>query len=332
VASPSPDRFFDAINSYQKTAAIRAAVHLDVFTAIDEGARTLTAIAKRCEAPERGMRILCDYLAIIGFLRKTGETYHLGPDEAVFLSRRSPAYLGTTVDFLASPQMMGNFDSLADTIRRGTIAPSNNNTVSEENLIWVEFARGMTPSMVPRAEAIANVLGISPAEPLRVLDIAAGHGIFGVVLAQRNPRAEVVALDWPAVLEVARENAVNAGVGDRYQLLPGDAFQVDFGSGFDVALITNFLHHFDRATCVTFMRRVAGALKPHGRAVILEFVPNDDRISPPMAAAFALTMLAGTPGGTAYTLAELREIAHEAGFTAVTAHPEPPQTIVVAVK
>jgi 2-polyprenyl-3-methyl-5-hydroxy-6-metoxy-1,4-benzoquinol methylase len=228
--------------------------------------------------------------------------------------------------------MMGNFDSLADTIRRGTIAPGNNNTVSDDNSIWVQFARAMTPSMVSRAEAIVDCLGVPPAGPLRVLDIAAGHGIFGVVLARRNPRAEVVAVDWPAVLEVAHENAVTAGVADRHRLLPGDAFKVDFGTGFDVALITNFLHHFDRPTCVTFMRRVAAALKPGGRAVILEFVANDDRISPPMAAAFALTMLAGTPGGTAYTFAELQGVALEAGFSSLTEHPVPPQTIVIAVK
>ena len=63
------------------------------------------------------------------------------------------------------------------------------------------------------------------------------------------------------------------------------------------------------------MRKVAGALQPGGRAVILEFVPNDDRISPPMAAAFSLTMLAGTPSGATYTLAELREMVREAGFS-----------------
>ena len=333
MAAPSPDRFFDAVNGYQETAAIRAAVHLDLFTALDEeGPRTVAAIAARCGAPERGVRVLCDYLVAIGFLRKAGETYQLGPDEAMFLSTRSPAYLGATVDFLASPAMMGNFDSLTETIRRGTIAPANNNTVSDDNQIWVQFARAMTPTMVPRAEAISELLDASSGRPLQVLDIAAGHGIFGIVLARNNPHVEVVAVDWAAVLEVARENAATAGVGDRYRLLPGDAFTVDYGAGFDVALVTNFLHHFDRATCVTFMRKVFGALRPGGRAVVLEFVPNEDRVSPPTAAVFGLTMLAGTPGGEAYTFAELQSIALEAGFTSVIARPAPPQTIVVAAR
>ena len=332
TAAPTPDLYFETVFAYQRTAALRAAVHIELFTAIDEGARTLPAIATRCATPERSTRVLCDYLAIIGFLRKTGEAYDLTPDTAAFLSKRSPAYLGTTVDFLASPESMRNFDTLTDTIRRGTIAPANNNTVADEHPMWVQFARAMVPMMMPAAQGIAEALDVSSAGPLRVLDIAAGHGVFGIVLAQRNPRVEVVAVDWAAVLDVARENATKMGVGDRYRLLPGDAFKVDYGTGFDVALVTNFLHHFDRATCVSFMRKVAGALQPRGRAVILEFVPNDDRISPPMAAAFSLTMLAGTPSGTTYTLAELRAMAQEAGFTSVVAHPAPPQTIVVATK
>ena len=332
TGAPTPELYFDTIFAYQKTAALRAAVHLDLFTAIDEGARTLPEVSKRIGAPERSTRMLCDYLTVIGFLRKTGETYELTPDTATFLSTRSPAYLGTTADFLASDDMMRNFDTLTETVRRGTIAPANNNTVADDNPMWVRFARAMAPMMMPPAFGIADALGVSSAGALRVLDIAAGHGAFGIVLAQKNPRVEVVAVDWAAVLEVARENAEKAGVGARYQLLPGDAFKVDYGTGFDVALVTNFLHHFDRATCVSFMRKVAAALKPGGRAAVLEFVPNDDRVSPPMAAGFSITMLAGTPGGNAYTFAELQSIALEAGFTSVTAHRVPPQTIVVATR
>jgi hypothetical protein len=53
-----------------------------------------------------------------------------------------------------------------------------------------------------------------------------------------------------------------------------------------------------------------------------------------MAAGFALTMLAGTPAGDAYTLRELRQILADAGFTGdVTAHALPtPETVVVATK
>ena len=46
----------------------------------------------------------------------------------------------------------------------------------------------------------------------------------------------------------------------------------------------------------------------------LEFVPNDDRVSPPMVAEFSLIMLATTPEGDAYTLKEYEQIFRAAGF------------------
>src|SRR5204863_9150698 len=119
------------------------------------------------------------------------------------------------------------------------------------------------------------------------------------------PNAEIVAQDWPNVLEVAQENARAAGVSDRYRTLPGSAFDVEFGSGYDLILLTNFLHHFDVPTCERLLRKVHAALGEGGRAVTLEFVPNEDRVTPPDQAAFSLNMLALTPGGDAYTFAAL---------------------------
>lgn len=327
---PSPDLFFETISAYQRTAALVTAIELDLFTAIGDGARTVQAIADRCGASVRGIRILADTLTIIGFLTKAGDAYTLTPDSAVFLTKHSPAYLGGTLAFLRSPALLGTYDDLTDTVRRGTVAPSAN-TVADENPIWVEFARAMMPMMAPAATAIADILDVGSMGPVRALDIAAGHGLFGIALAQRNRAAEVVAVDWAPVLGVATANADAMGVGDRHRTLAGDAFNVDYGTGYDLALLTNFLHHFDRATNVTLLRKVAAALNTGGRIAILEFVPNDDRVSPAIAAGFALGMLAGTPAGDAYTRGEFEGMLTESGFGDVTVHPLPgPQTVIVA--
>jgi len=183
---------------------------------------------------------------------------------------------------------------------------------------------------MPPAQAIADILNVAAAGPIKVLDIAAGHGIFGIVIAQRNPQAEVVAVDWAGVLTVAAENASKMGVGARHTGLAGDAFKVDFGTGYDLALMTNFLHHYDIPTCTALLKKVAAALKPGGRVAVLEFVPNDDRVSPPGAAMFAIQMLGGTPSGDAYTFAELSAMLKAAGFTTTAAHPlQGPETLVV---
>jgi SAM-dependent methyltransferase len=242
-------------------------------------------------------------------------------------------YLGGTLRFLTSPDIVRNFDSLTDIIRRGTVLPEDSHVAGKEQDLWVNFAKAMVPMMMPAALGLADALQITSAGPVRVLDIAAGHGMFGIVLAQQNAHAEIVAVDWPGVLEVATENAQKAGVHDRHQTLPGDAFKVEYGTGYDIALLTNFLHHYDVATCTDLLRKVAAALNPGGRAVILEFVPNDDRVSPPVAAGFSLMMLASTPAGDAYTLSDLRGMTEDAGFKSVTTHALPtPETVVIATR
>src|SRR5258708_34958280 len=137
---------------------------------------------------------------------------------------------------------------------------------------------------------------------------------MGLVVAIANPQAEIPALDWPKVLEVAKENAKAAGVAGRFETRPGSAFDVDYGKGYDIILLTNFLHHFDAPTCETLLGKVHGALADDGRAVTLEFVPNPDRVSPPQAAAFSMMMLGATPAGDAYTFWELETMFSNAGF------------------
>lgn len=329
VAAPSPDLFFETMQSYQRTAALRAALELDLFTAIGDGAQSAADIAAACKASVRGARILCDFLTILGLLAKTGDAYQLTPDSSVFLTKRSPAYLGGVIEFLSAPAIVHSFDKLTDTVRTGSVTASES-TVADENAVWETFARAMMPMMMPPAQAIAGILDVASSGAMRVLDIAAGHGIFGIVVAQQNPRAEVVAVDWKGVLTAATDNAAKMGVGARHQTLPGDAFKVDFGGGFDLALVTNFLHHFDVPTNTTLLAKIAAALSPGGRVAILEFVPNDDRVSPPMAASFAMQMLANTPAGDAYTFSQLKGMLESAGFSAVTAHPlQGPETLVV---
>ncbi len=330
VAMPSAEIVFDTLFGYQRSAALKSALDIDLFTSIDESVASPQALATRCGASERGIRILCDYLTTIGLLTKSDGAYRLTPESAAFLSKRSPAYLGTTARFLLLPELKQNMDGLTDAVRLGGAAPSGD-TVSEENPIWVEFARSMGPMMVPAAHGIADL--VAGTGPLKVLDIAAGHGLFGITIAQRNPQAQIFAVDWPSVLAVASEHARGAHVQDRYHLVPGDAFKVQFPGGFDVALVTNFLHHFDPPTCTDFLRKVHAALKPGGRVVVLEFVPNPDRVSPPIPARFSLGMLSGTRGGDAYTFAELQQQLSGAGFGSASAHALPtPQMILLAEK
>jgi SAM-dependent methyltransferase len=330
---PTPALLFDTVNAYQRTQAIKTAIELSLFTVIAQGDTAAKAIAEACAASERGIRILCDFLVIAGFLTKQDGDYGLTPDSAMFLDKNSPAYMGTITDFVLSPYLMDNFDYLTETVKQGSSAGKNKG-LDPEHPMWVKFARGMAPMMAMPSQLLAQLVDPAGNQKLRVLDIAAGHGLYGIAFAKQNPQAEITAVDWSNVLEVAKENAQAAGVADRYQLNPGSAFDVDYGKDFDIVLLPNFLHHFDVDTCEILLRKVYSSLGKDGRAVTLEFVPNDDRVTPPQAAAFSMMMLGSTPSGDAYTFAELEQMFRNAGFARNEMYELPPsiQRVVISYK
>jgi 2-polyprenyl-3-methyl-5-hydroxy-6-metoxy-1,4-benzoquinol methylase len=323
---PSPALFFDTISAFERTEALRAAIELDLFTRIAAGHRTAAQLASACQASPRGIRILADYLTINGLLRKQQDQYELTPDSAVFLNRQSPAYLGGTVDFLLTTELRECFRQLTAAVRRGGTAVSEEGTVSHDNPIWVAFARAMAPLMRMPARLLADLIGGDSRQPLRVLDVAAGHGLFGITVAERYPQAHITALDWPNVLAVATANARAAGVSERHTSLPGSAFDIDWGGQYDIVLLTNFLHHFDAPGCERLAAKSYATLAPGGRALTLDFIPEPDRITPPSTAAFALTMLATTAHGDAYTFAEYQQFFGKAGFVRSEFHALPPTT------
>jgi len=331
----TPEHIFNTLNAHEQTAALLTAIELDIFTAIGAGANTAAAIAAKTGAAEKGARILCDFMTVHGFLTKDQGKYALAQESALFLDRKSPACVASMAGFLGSKQTRTRFDSLTAAVREGgSVWSEGGDNTKPNDEFWVAFARGMAGLAVPSSQFIATLLRAEEGKPCKVLDIAAGHGMYGITVATKNPKAEIVALDWPNVLSVAQENAQKFGVADRFGVRAGSALEVEMGSGYDYVLLTNIFHHFDMPTCEKLMRRVHAALKTGGKAITLEFVPNDDRVTPPTAAAFSLIMLANTDAGDAYTFSEYEKMFRNAGFAKSTLHPVPemPQQVIVSEK
>ena len=213
----TPAVIFDTMMAYQRTAALKTAVELGVFGAVGEGANDSASIAKKCSSSERGIRILCDFLAINGLLTKTDGKYQHSPTSALFLDPKSPACMGSITQFLGNPMLLNEFQRLTDIVRQGHTTLPGQGSVEPENPVWVQFAESMAPLMATVAGPFAEAVLQGRTGPMKVLDIAAGHGLFGINVAQRNPEARITAVDWRMVLEVAQRNAKKAGVDGRYE-------------------------------------------------------------------------------------------------------------------
>jgi SAM-dependent methyltransferase len=319
----SANPVLDAAMAYQKTAALMAAVKLDIFSAIGSGTMSSDELALRSGAAPRGLRILCDYLTVIDLMSKTGSRYALKPAARIFLDRSSPFAMGSILDFVAAPETLAMFfDDPPAYVRRG--GANGLSSVAPDHPIWVRFARAMVPFAAASAKRVAVYVAGLPEPPGSVLDVGAGHGLYGIEVAKLVPRARITALDWASVLEVARAHAEAAGVADRFRTLAGDATQIAWGDGFDLILLPNLLHHFDAQTCTSLLRKAKAGLAAGGRALAVELVPNQDRVSPSLPAMFAFWMLASTPSGDAYTASELDAMARDAGFGAAVTRPLAP--------
>jgi len=290
-----------------------------MFSAVHEiGAHaTVAQVAEKIKAPERSTRMLLDFLALEGFFVKANGTYACTPSTSMFLVKSSPAYIASSLPFLASEETTKPFQDFAAVVRAGTTSLPAGGTTAPDAAIWVKFARGMVGFSMGPAQMLANFPDVLPAgnEPLAVLDVAAGHGIYGIHVAKKLPTAKITFLDWAAVLEVCKEHVTQFGVpADRCSYIAGSAFDVDLKGPYDVILLTNILHHFDHATNVKLIKRMVAALKPAGRIITLEFVPNEERTAPPNAVMFPLMMLGTTPAGDAYTMSQFDSMFKEAGI------------------
>jgi ubiquinone/menaquinone biosynthesis C-methylase UbiE len=330
MADASENLVFDIATAYRKTAALIAAVKLDIFTMLGSETMSVDDLVSRTGASGRGLRILCDYLTVIGLLKKQNSRYSLTHVARIFLDEKSPSAVGRSIDFLAAPEMLNLFLSdPASYVRQG--GSSGLAHVAPDNPVWVRFAEAMMPFAAATAKRVVAHISSFPDPPYTVLDIAAGHGLYGVEVAKAFPDALVTAVDWAEVLAVAKANAEEAGVADRFRWVAGNALDLDWGGDFDLILLPNFLHHFDFDTCISLLRKVKANLAVGGHALGVDFVPDEDRISPTIPVMFAFQMLATTPSGDAYTSTELDAMAKRAGFRGAESRslPPTPETLII---
>jgi len=321
---------YEAMQAYQKTAALTAAIKLDIVTLIGGGVVTSNALAEQTATSSRGMRILCDFLTVMGLLRKQDGAYNVAEAGKRYLDPSSPAWMGSSIDFYAAPEILRLvLDDPVSYVRHG--GSTGLAHLAPDHPVWLRFAKAMSSTARLAAKRAAVYLAARHGPPATVLDVAAGHGFYGIELAKAFPEAVVTAVDWPSVLGLASANAGDAGVGERFRAVGGNAFEVDWGGEFDLIILANFLHHFSPEECATILRKVRSSLSPQGRACAVDFVPDEDRAGAPTHAMFAFLMLATTPGGDAWTLSDLDKMAKAAGFLGATARPlrPTPQSLIM---
>ncbi|WP_225878613.1 methyltransferase [Spongiactinospora rosea] len=319
------ESLFGMMQAYKMTSLLRTGVSMGVFDALAGGPATAEAVADRLGCAPRGMRILLNALVAVGLAEERDGNYTLPPGVADLLVAGGPGYLGDMVKVMSSDWEWDALKRLDDAVRRGgTVLEVHAETPGYQ--YWEDFAAYAVAVARPTAGVVADALKswASGRESIDVLDVACGHGLYGLTLAQRNPQANVWALDWPNVLTQVETHAGQLGVRDRLHQVPGDMFQVPLGGPYDAILVTNVLHHFSEQRAGELLARLAPALKPDGKIVLVGFTLGDENpADDPAPHLFSILMLAWTYEGEVHSIAAYDRMLTAAGFTTGRRHDVP---------
>src|SRR6184192_3397638 len=228
--------------AYAPPLIISAGVSNKVFDSLEGDAKTTEQVAGETGASARALGILMNALVGLGLLKKNRQgKYSLTPESAAFLLSKKP---GTHAGFFGTitPQLISRWLRLSDIVRKGRPAVAVNQE-TEGTEFFSQLVENIIPMSYPAAQKLADHLKIAKMEnEIRVLDLAAGSGIWGIALAQKSPRVQVSAVDWAGMIPTTKRITEKFGVGDRFKFIGGDLLKADFGDGYDIATLGHILH------------------------------------------------------------------------------------------
>jgi 2-polyprenyl-3-methyl-5-hydroxy-6-metoxy-1,4-benzoquinol methylase len=328
----SPAAIMEDLTGVWRSQALVAAVELDIFNHIAQGKRTAADIAKAAGASPRGIAYLLDALTAIGYLRKTGGRYGLQPVSAAFLVRGKKAYTGAMAQALSLT--WDAWKNLTEAVRSGHPAEAVN-VADKGKEFFPKLVASIFPGNYAASTAVVSRFSEKERRKLhRILDVAAGSGAWSLAFAQADPQARVTTVDFPEMTPITRGFAEKFGVAGRYEYLEGDLRHVDFGhDAYDLVILGHIVHSEGETHGKELLRKSYAALRPGGKLLIAEYVPNDARTGPAMPLLFGLNMLLQTEEGNVFTLREYRTWLRAAGFRkTVTVPVPPPSTVILATK
>ncbi len=319
----TPERILQMAWGYVPPLVLEAAIRHRVFDILDSGAKTVQEVAAATSTSVRGLTAIMNALVGLHFLTRDAHArYALTPESSAFLVTTKPGFQGGLIRH-CSQHLIPRWLNLSDVVATGEPVAAVNEEKSGAEFFH-DFVLDIFPMSYPAAQFLAREMNFGSAgSPVRVLDLAAGSGVWGIALAQSSPRVQVTAVDWPEVIPVTKKTSARFGLADRFSFVEGDLHDADFGSGYALATLGHILHSEGEALSKKLLAKTFNALASGGTISIAEFLVNKDRTGPLPGLFFAVNMLVNTQNGNTWSVEEISEWLCDAGFTDPRTIPSP---------
>ena len=332
-ATVTPERIMQFAWGYVPPLVLEAAIRHRVFDVLDSGPKTVQEMHKETGASERGLTAIMNALVGLNFLAKDQSgRFSLTPESATFLVSTKPGFQGGFIRH-CSEHLIPKWLSLNAIVETGRPVEAVNQQAQGADF-FEKFVNDIFPMSYPSAQTLARHLNLNGAGgAVRVLDLAAGSGVWGIALAQSSERVHVTAVDWQGVIPVTRNTVTRFGLADRFSFVEGDLLQADFGANHTVATLGHILHSEGGERSRALIAKTFQALGSGGTIAIAEFLVNEDRTGPLNGLFFAVNMLVNTDSGDVYSFEEIGGWLREAGFVnARTLESPGPSPLILATK
>ena len=312
-ATVNPYRLMELMFGFAPALILDTGIQCGIFDALADGPKTKEEVAKACSVVPRSVGAILNALVGLEWLTKDGEKYSLTGESAALLVRSSPGYHGGMLRHIVG-RLLPAWQNLDTTMRTGKPAMPLN-IEGEGGGCFRDFVAALYSANFPAAQTLAESLrAVKAQSPCKVLDIAAGSGVWGIALALASPNVHVTAVDWEQVIPVTRQTAAKTGVENRFSFVGGDVHDAPFGSGYDLAVLGHILHTQGDVRARALVKKTYEALSPGGTVVVAEVVVNDDRTGPVAPLIFAVNMVVTTDEGDTFSQREITDWIEESGF------------------
>lgn len=296
-AQVTPERILQMAWGYAPPLILEAAIRHRVFDVLDSGPKDIWEIQQATGASARGLTAILDALVGLQFLSRSEEgRFALTPESSTFLVSTKPSFQGGLIRH-GSEHLIPRWLNINEVVATGKPVSA----VNEEQTggtFFHDFVVDIFPMSYPAAQFLAQHSAFGDAgDPVRILDLAAGSGVWGIALAQSSPRVRVSAVDWPEVIPVTRKTVDRFGLTDRFTFIEGDLHSAGFGSGYALATLGHILHSEGEALSRKLLAKTFAALDGGGHIAIAEFLVNRERTAPVSGLFFAVNMLVNTENG-----------------------------------